>query len=156
MEGDGTSEPLLATPFNELGASISPDGRWVAYVSDESGRPEVYVRAYPGPGGRWLISTDGGNHPVWGPDGKEIFYRAFPGGGMVSVPVEARTEFSPGRPSKLFDGRFEVGDRTFRSYDISPDGKRFLMVQGEEESASTEVVVVLNWFQELERLVPTD
>ena len=112
------------------------------------------MRAYPGPGGRWLISTDGGTHPLWRPDGKEIFYRAFPGSGMMVVPVEASTEFSPGRPGKLFDGRFEMGQRTFRNYDISRDGERFLMVQGKEESASTEVVVVLNWFQELEKLVP--
>ena len=92
--------------------------------------------------------------PLWRPDGKEIFYRAFPGSGMMVVPVEASTEFSPGRPGKLFDGRFEMGQRTFRNYDISRDGERFLMVQGKEESASTEVVVVLNWFQELEKLVP--
>jgi len=158
MEGDGEPEPFLATPFNELDASISPDSRWVAYVSDESGRPEVYVRAFAAsgaPGGRWLISTGGGTHPVWRPDGKEIFYRTIRGGGMMSVPLDATQELSPGRPTKLFDGTFEKGQRTSRNYDISPDGERFLMVQGEGESRSQEIVVVLNWFRELERLVPS-
>ncbi len=156
MEGERKPEPFLETPFNELSAAFSPDGRWIAYHSDESGRHEVYARAYPGPGGKWQISTHGGLHAVWSPDGHEIFYRTDDKKVMV-VPLQLTPELSAGKPKMLFEDRFAWWGFTDRNYDITPDGQRFVMVEdAEEESAPTEIVVVLKWFEELKRLVPTD
>ena len=157
LEGERKPEPFLDTPFSEEGAEFSPDGRWIAYVSDETGRPEVYVTPYPGPGGKFLISKDGGVEPLWAPDGTEIFYRTRSDHKVMVVPVRLVPEFNAGEPKILFEDRFEVGGVTyFRNYDIASDGQRFLMLQLEGESAPTELVVVLNWFEELKRLVPTN
>ena len=160
IDGERKPEPFLDTPFSEQNAEFSPDGRWIAYVSDETGRPEVYVTPYPGPGGKFLISKDGGVEPLWAPDGTEIFYRTRTtlGAGrsdhkVMVVPVRLAPEFSSGKPQTLFEDRFEVGGVTYlRNYDIASDGQRFLMLRG--ESAPTELVVVLNWFEELKRIVP--
>ena len=155
MEGEGGPEPFLATPFNECQAAFSPDGQWIAYVSDEVGRPEVYVRAYPGPGGKWPISTEGGIEPVWGPNAGELFYRSLHGK-MMAVPVRLEPEFNAEKPKILFEDRFETVQSYVRNYDVSPDGKRFVMIQREHQSPPTEIVVVLNWFEELKRLVPKE
>jgi hypothetical protein len=139
---------LLATRFSETSPTLSPDGRWLAYVSNESGRYEVYVQSYPGPGARLQVSTDGGRAPLWSADGRQLFYRY--ADQMMAVPVAAGPSFSAGKPRLLFEGRYAGG------YDVSPDGRRFLMIRIEEESADkTELHVVLNWFEELKRLVPT-
>ncbi|MDA2923602.1 winged helix-turn-helix domain-containing protein [Acidobacteria bacterium AH-259-L09] len=155
MEGEPTAESLLQTQFAELNPVISPDGRWIAYTSDESGRMEVYVRPFPNvEEGKWQISSDGGITPVWGPNGRELFYRN--GEAMMVVSIETEPTFAPGSPEVLFTGRYFSG--TGRHYDISPDGQRFLMIkeqQTEETSARDELVIVLNWFEELKRLVPT-
>ena len=74
---DRKAQPFLRTPFNETAPRFSPDGRWLAYISDESGRFEIYVQPYPGPGGKWQISTEGGTEPVWNPNGRELFYRSW-------------------------------------------------------------------------------
>ena len=152
MEGERKPVPFLETPFGEWAAQFSPDGRWIAYLSDESGRLEVYVLPYPGP--RHQISTNGGFDPLWARDGKEIFYRTNDDKMMV-VPVRLEPEFKAGKPKVLFEGRFQSKHWEVLHYDITPDGQRFVMVESEEESAPTEIIVVLNWFEELKRLVPT-
>ncbi len=155
---DGESEPemLLETPFNEYGGVLSPGDRWLAYVSDESGSDEIYVRPFPGSGGRQQVSTGGGKEPLWSPDGKELFYRA--GDRMMSVPIlSSSPELEIARPMVLFEGRFqtgEIGGNPGTNYDVAPDG-RFVMIQGDSSVAETSLYVVLNWFEELKRLVPT-
>jgi Tol biopolymer transport system component len=149
------AEPLVVTEFNEAHPEFSPDGRWLAYTSDESGGPEVYVRPYPGPGGRIPISTRGGTSPIWAPDGSEIYYRTEDA--VISVRIETKPEFRAGIPRVLFRGQYN-GRFWIRLYDISPDGQRFLMVEpGERETARVnQINLILNWFEELKRLVPTE
>jgi len=156
LDGQRKIEPLIHGPANELWAEVSPDGRWVVYDSDESGQFEVYVRPFPNAyeGKRWQVSAAGGRQPVWSHDGRELFYRDF-SGAVMSVPVAAGPGFSPGRPVRLFEGAGYIGAGAQgggRTYDVSPDG-RFLMVRSGERGA-TSIVVVLNWFDELERLAP--
>jgi eukaryotic-like serine/threonine-protein kinase len=150
MEGKRKPRVFLQTPATETGAALSPDGHWIAYVSDSS----VYVRAFPGPGGTWQISTDSGSQPRWAPDGKEIFYRN--GDAMLAVPVQTQPTFSAGTPKILFRGPYERGAEYYRSYDVSADGQHFLMVKplDSEAPASTQINVVLNWFEELKKKVP--
>jgi serine/threonine-protein kinase len=153
---DRKTEPFLRTPFIEGAPAFSPDARWLAYVSNESGRPEIYVQPYPGPGGKWQISTDGGTEPVWSRNGREVFYRS--GNKMMAVATTTQPRFSAGKPQVLFEGeyfmkRFPVMGPAF---DVSPDGQRFLMVKETDQAPSlTQINVVLNWFEELKRRVPT-
>jgi Tol biopolymer transport system component len=149
------AQPFLRTPFNESAPRFSPDGRWLTYVSDESGRYEIYVQPYPGPGGKWQISTEGGTEPVWNPNGRELFYRS--GDKMMGVDVMTQPGFSVGKPRMLFEGQYLLTLATFPNYDVSPDGQRFLMLKPSEsaESARTQINVVLNWFEELKQKVPT-
>jgi serine/threonine-protein kinase len=167
------AQPFLRTPYEETAPKFSPDGQWLAYSSDESGRREVYVQPYPGPGGKWQISTDGGQEPVWNPNGREMFYRS--GSKMMAVDVNPSrdpsaslragregagavpTAFSAGKPRMLFDGPYLPTIASFQYYDVSPDGQRFLMLKPVESqvSAPTQINVVLNWFEELKRRVPT-
>jgi len=151
LSPEGDTAPLLNSPFNEDAARFSPDGNWLAYVSNESGREEVYVQPYPGPGRRWPISNEGGSEPVWSKEGNELFYRN--GEEMMAVAVETKSEFKAGTPSTLFKGRY-VHD-IFTDYDVSPDGQRFLMIK-ESDKGQAQIKVVLNWFEELKRLVPTN
>jgi eukaryotic-like serine/threonine-protein kinase len=148
------AEPFLRTRFSESVPRFSPDGRWLAYISDESGRYEIYVQPYPGPGGKWLISTEGGTEPVWNPNGRELFYRS--GDKMMSVEVTTQPSFAAGKPRMLFGGRYEAAPLTNPNYAVSADGQRFLMLKPAEhaEDAPTQINVVLNWFEELNRLVP--
>jgi Tol biopolymer transport system component len=153
---DRKAEPFLRTPFNEGGASFSPDGKWVAYVSNESGRPEIYVQPYPGPGGKWQISTDGGTEPLWNRNGRELFYRS--GNKMMAVQVETQPSFSASKPTLLFEREYAASQfpATGIAYDVTHDGQRFLMVREiEQASSATQINVVLNWFEELKRRVPT-
>ena len=150
---DRKPQPFLRTPYNEAVPRFSPDGRWLAYVSDESGRYEVYMQPYPGPGGKSQISTDGGTEPVWNPNGRELFYRS--GDKMMAVDITTQASVSAGKPRMLFEGPYVPTGVTHPNYDISPDGQRFLMIkQSEQESAPTQVNVVLNWFEELKQKVP--
>ena len=147
-----TIESLLSSPFNILRPAIAPDGRWLAYQSDESGRFEVYVRPYPDvEAGLWQISTTGGASAAWSPDGRELFYRS--GDAMMRVDIDASESFVPGTPEVLFEGRYYVGQG--RSYDVAPDG-RFLMLKETDDGAAgvTQIQVVLNWHQELLERVP--
>jgi len=152
---DRKTQPFLQTQSNNFVSRFSPDGHWLAYVSNESDRLEVYVQPYPGPGGRWQISTEGGREPMWNPNGRELFYRN--GNKMMAVEISTKPGFSAGKPRMLFDGEYVVGPATTSNYDVSPDGQRFLMVQSaeQERAAPTQINVVLNWFEELKRRVPT-
>ena len=155
MGGDGASELLLATESVESGPSISSDGNWIAYSSTETGQPEVYVQRFPGLGDKLPISTDGGQQPLWSPDGSELFYRG--PRGMMAVPVETEPMFSAGAPEVLFEQRYYYF-RSDRTYDVAPDG-RFLMIKAgaptDDAAASTaQIVLVEHWFEELKRLVP--
>jgi Tol biopolymer transport system component/predicted Ser/Thr protein kinase len=153
---DRKAQPFLQTPFSEGGATFSPDGHWLAYVSNESGRPEVYVQPYPGPGGKWQISTESGTEPAWNRNGKELFYRT--GNKLMAVDVATQPSFSAGKPHMLFEGQYFSSDWPLIStaYDVSADGQRFLMVKATEQASSaTQINVVLNWFEELKQKVPT-
>jgi eukaryotic-like serine/threonine-protein kinase len=147
-------QPFLKTPYEETAPKFSPDGKWLAYSSDESGRRETYVQPYPGPGGKWQISTDGGQEPVWNPKGGELFYRS--GSKIMAVDITTQPGFAAGRPKALFEGPYLPTAASFPSYDVSPDGQRFLMLKPVESQASapTQINVVLNWFEELKAKVP--
>ena len=157
MEGERTSEMLFDTEFREAGPVVSPDGGWIAYFSDATGQNEVYVQRYPELGSRQIISTDGGQQPLWSPDGHELFYRG--PRGMMVVPVETDPTFRAGDPEVLFEQQYFF-NRSRRTDDLAPDGQRFLMVK---EGAATpteggtsvpQIILVQNWFDELQRLVP--
>ena len=150
------AQPFLQTPFNEGGATFSPDGHWLAYVSNESGRPEVYVQPYPGPGGKWQISTEGGTEPTWNHNGKELFYRS--GNKMMALDVATQPGLIAGKPRMLFEGQYFANEwpQVSTVYDVSTDGQRFLMVKAAEQASSArQINVVLNWFEELKQKVPT-
>jgi eukaryotic-like serine/threonine-protein kinase len=148
------AQPFLQTRFNESAPQFSPDGRWLAYASDESGRFEIYVQPYPGPGGKWQVSTEGGNEPVWNRNGREMFYRS--GDKMMAVEIATQPSFAAGKPKMLFAGQYVPTPVTFPNYDVSPDGQRFLMLKSSEQTqaAPTQINVVLNWFEELKQKVP--
>jgi len=153
---DRKAQPFLQTQFNESTPQFSPDGRWLAYVSDESGRKEIYVQPYPGPGGKWQISTEGGVEPLWNRNGRELFYRSE--NKMMSVEIATKPSFSAGTPKKLFEGAYQLlSGISTPNYDVSPDGQRFLMLKPVEQSQAgpTQINVVLNWFEELKQKVPT-
>jgi len=168
----GEPRPLIQTPFEETNAEFSPDGRWLAYQSNRSGAFEVYVSPFPDVGSNlWLVSTAGGTQPLWSRDGRELFYRS-PNGAVMRVPVTAGAAWSAGTPTQLFESRsyglFEGqsyasgADRATafisRTYDVSPDGQRFLMIKDAEARAqpptAPRIIVVQNWTEELKRLVP--
>ena len=153
---EGSPEPLLATEFNERNAEISPDGGWLAYQSNTSGQDEIYVRPFPNvEDGQWLISRGGGTRPLWSPDGRELFYLDS-GNRLMAVDVQTKPSFAPGNAEELFGGYY--ARQAGRTYDISLDGERFLMIKqsGSDETSSTEFILVQNWFEELKRLVPTE
>jgi Tol biopolymer transport system component len=146
---------FLGTPLLQSAPRFSPDGRWLAYVSDESGRSEIYVQPYPGPGGKWQISTEGGTEPVWNPKGRELFYRS--GAKILAVDIATQPNFAAGKPRMLFEGHYQPTPATSPNYDVSSDGQRFLMLKPieQEQAAPTQINVVLNWFEELKQKVPT-
>ncbi len=158
MDGDGSLEPLLVTDFSEWNADVSPDGRWLAFESDASGQNEVYVQPFPNVDeGRWQISTDGGNRPVWARNGGELFYLN-PGGQLMAVSVRIDPSVTFGSPEIVFEQTYFLGFGG-RTYDVSSDGERFLMIKeggSEETTTPTELILVQNWFEELKRLVPTN
>jgi serine/threonine-protein kinase len=155
-------EPLLETPFDERGGSVSPDGTWLAYQSNSAGRFEIYVRPFPNVGaGQWQVSNTGGIEPVWARSGRELFYRT-PDGVLMKVPVGPRgTTWSAGIATKLGDERYftGAGNNVGRQYDVSLDGQRFLMIKEgggtDQTAAPPQIIVVQHWTEELTRLVPT-
>jgi serine/threonine-protein kinase len=150
---DNKSLPWLQTEFDEGTASISPDGQWVSYVADQSGRPEVWVRPYPGPGAPIRVSSDGGQEPIWSRSGNELFYQS--GDALMSAEVVGRgTSLEFKAPRALFRGGFVPFDANVpRTYDVGKDG-RFLMIREAPGVRPASLVVVLNWFEELRRRAP--
>ena len=149
---DGTpARPFLSTASVEWNPRFSPDGRWLAYQSSESGRSEIYVRPFPGPGARHPISNGGGSEPVWSANGRELFYLT--GDAMMAVDITARPDFGAGSPRRLFQGQYKRSATGTSAYAVSGDGRRFLRIQAvRPEQPLTEIHVVLNWFDELARL----
>ena len=149
LNGKGAPFPVAQTPFDELSGQFSPDGKWVAFQSNESGRPDVYLQPFPGPGNKSLISPNGGTHARWRRDGEELFYLA-PDGRLMAVPIRvALNRAAPeiGTPVPLFvppiGGAIQRGD--FRQlYMVSPDGKQFL-VATVTEGPTSPIAVILNW-----------
>ncbi len=139
------ARPWLEAAGSSTQARISPDGRWVAYLSNESGRREVYVRSFADAAGRWQISTEGGLEPLWSRDGRELFFRE--GDRMMAVDVLDGATFKPGTPRMLFEGAFAGPDYPLGSYGISPDGRRFLMLRAlnERPKPVAAINVVQNW-----------
>jgi serine/threonine-protein kinase len=145
------SQAIVKTRFSEYSPHVSPDGRWVAYNSDESGRPEIYISPFPGPGGKTVISTDGGTEPHWSRDGRELFYRN--GDSMMAVTLAPGSSLAAGSPRRLFEGRYQVSDTSSGAYDVSSEG-RFLMIQPTvAEQPATEFNIVLGWFDEVKARV---
>jgi serine/threonine-protein kinase len=146
--------PLMATRFSELNADVSADGRWVAYQSNESGRDEIYVRPFPTvASGLWQISNGGGSQPVWARNGRELFYVA--PSGLMSAPIQKSSSFAFGNPRLVLKDAADTYwlSTVGRSYDVSPDGERFLMLKQEMQAAAT-IQVARNWHTELNKLVP--
>ena len=160
VSGGGEAQPFLATSqFNYFDAEFSPDGRWMTYVSNESGASEVYVQAFPGPGDRHAISGGGGGNPMWSPNGRELFYSVgTPGQGkqkFMAVDITPGESFKSGAPHVLFEGIWTV-TTPLRSYDVMPDGQHFIMERPEyiPDQKVTKLNVVLNWFDELRKRAP--
>jgi eukaryotic-like serine/threonine-protein kinase len=166
LVGDRKYRPLLKEKYSEYQPQISPSGKWMAYTSEESGQAEVYVRPFPDvDGGRWQVSTGGGNSPLWSRDGRELFYHS--GDATMAVAVKTEPAFSLETPKILFrasyafvssSGQF-LSTPLFYPWDISPDGKRFLMIKPpgvapSAEGAPRKINIVLNWFEELKQRVP--
>ena len=159
---EGEPQPFIESPFEEGWPAFSPDGRWLAYGSNQSGRWEVYVTSYPGRGPRVQISTDGGVAPTWAPNGRELFFRKHQDvegtSSMWAVDVRTEPDFSAAKPRELFKGSGYLLRPGYRSYDVTLDGQKFLMTKRRprSEEAVTHLNVTFNWFEELKRLVPTD
>ena len=152
--GEGaTLMELVNTGFAEFAAALAPDGRWLAYQSNETDRSEIYVRDMSAAGGRWQISTGGGEEPRWSHDGRELYYRN--GNLFMSVAISTKPSFQASTPTNLFGGIFDLRTNTGITYDVDPKGNRFLMIRPAEESIAPSVMIVLNWFEELRRLAPT-
>ena len=161
MEGDRKYRPLLKEKYHEFQPQVSPNGRWMAYVSNESGQAQIYVRPFPAvDSGLWQVSTGGGNSPLWSRDGQELFYRN--GSAVMAVAVKTEPSFDiVGTPQTLFRGPYlsqpsRLVNTALQTYlwDVSPDGKRFLMMKEAGTAASTRINIVLNWFEELKQRVP--
>jgi Tol biopolymer transport system component len=153
--GSKRVRPFLNSQFNEWYPEFSPNGRWIAYSSDESKRNEVYVRPFPGPGMKRQVSSQGAIQPLWARNGKQLFYRWQDQ--VWAVDVRTDGEFWASKPRLLFERPGYAPGAPIRSYDLSLDGQRFLMVKLEQRKPTpvTEMILVQNWFEELKRLAPT-
>ncbi|HXV90658.1 MAG TPA: protein kinase, partial [Gemmatimonadales bacterium] len=148
LDGDRAPRELLRSPaFDNHSPALSPDGRWLAYVSEESGRAEVYVRPFPGPGGRAQVSNGGGTEPRWAPSGRAIFFRN--GAAMMQASVRTEPAFALSETHRLFTGPF-INGMIYPNYDVARDGRSFVMIRPDQASSQT-VMVVLNWFANLGR-----
>ena len=143
--------PLLDGPFEERTPTVSNNGRWLAYVSNETGQDEVYVTPYPGPGPKESVSLGGGLSPAWSADGRELFYRD--SNRVMVVDIETDPSFVAGTPRELFTGNYRGDLHGHSGWDVAPDGQHFVMIESPE---SVEINIVLNWHEELKRLVPVD
>jgi dipeptidyl aminopeptidase/acylaminoacyl peptidase len=161
LDKDHTIQPLVQTPFAELNGEISSDGRWLAYQSNDSGQDQIFVRPFPDvTSGLWQVSTSGGAQPLWSRNGQELFYIA-PNGALMRVQVGSGNKWAAGAPTKVTDASsfVEPSNGGVRSYDVSADGKRFLMIKPSsaagQNGSPAKLIVVQNWLEELKRLVPT-
>jgi len=153
----GEPEPFLNTPFSERSPAFSPDGRWLAYTSDESRNFEVYVRPFPGPGGKWQISTGGGDFPRWSRNGKELLYCAGDNRIMVAKYATSGDSFHADRPQIWSPGQFNCNGFV-PEFDLHPDGKRLAVLKASgtgEVLKGDKVSFIFNFFDELRRKVPT-
>jgi serine/threonine protein kinase len=160
LQGDGTPRPLDDSKYAQGSPKFSPDGRWLGYCSNESGKAQVYVQAFPGPGPKIQVSNDGGTDPVWKRSGGELFYRN--GDSILAVAVSTASTFSAGRPQELWKGHYSHGmssscgapGLTSSNYDVTAEGKRFLMIKDEDQDLATskQIIVALGWAEELNRL----
>ncbi len=149
--GDSAMRPLIRTDYDNFGAVISPNGKWIAYLSNESRQNQVYVRPFPSvDSARWTVSVNGGEEPLWAHNGRELFFRT-QAGELMSVPVETQGEFHAGTPTRLFINPGLQLDEYHRAYDISPDDRQFIMVRT-SLGGSQSLGLVLNWGAEVERL----
>jgi serine/threonine-protein kinase len=159
LDGSRQRTALVQTPFAERNGITSPDGRWLAYEANDSGQFEVYVRPFPDVhSGHWQVSTGGGTRPLWARNGQELFYLS-PSGALMRIGVERRESWAATTPTLLIkDGYVTVpGGYTGRTYDISPDGQRFLMLKAggaDQPAAPASLIVVQRFDEELKRLVP--
>jgi hypothetical protein len=163
LQGDWRPRPIDNTKYAQGSAKFSPDGRWLAYCSNESGMPQAYVQAFPGPGPKIQVSTDGGTDPVWKRSGDEIFYRN--GDSMMAVSISTAPTIRAGRPQELWRGHYTHGTSsscglpgaTSSNYDVTADGTRFLMIKDDDQDRTTsrQIVVVLGWSEELNRVSKT-
>jgi serine/threonine-protein kinase len=147
---DHKTQIFLQTKSNESAPQFSPDGRWLAYTSDESGHNEIYVVPYPGPGGKWQISSDSGREPLWNRNGRELFFRN--GNKMMAAPIDTQHGFSAGTPKMLFQGQYVTLANSTPNYDVTADGQKFLMLK--TTVPPTQINVIVNWFEELKQKVP--
>ena len=160
MEGAPTPRPFITSPHRDMCPQFSPDGQWLAYFSNEPDHSGVYIRPYPEPEIKWLVSGKQGgimvpltqpkfqaSEPMWSPAGSELFY--YRDGKMMVASIQTQPKFQASPPRVLFEGSY------FPAFDISPDGQRFLMAKQEPRREDGQINVVLNWFEELKRLVPT-
>ena len=154
LDRERTPRELLKTRFNERGARFSPDDRYLAYVSDETGRSEVYVRAVSGEGGTLQVSLDGGTAPLWAPNGREIFFRN--GNAVISADISLTPPIRVGRSRLLFTGNYGAASIDSPGYDVTPDGNAFIMVKPYDETVVSRMIVIVNWFEELKRLAPAN
>jgi len=160
LDGSGPSKPLMGDPrYNYMNAEISPDGRWIAYDSNESGSAEVYVRPFPAiESGRWQISSGGGNRPAWSRSGRELFFlspQPHPPVRVMATPIQSGASFTFGKPQPLFDVTgLTGGGGVGRNYDVAPDG-RFLFIRAIDEARAGQpaprpsLVVVTHWVDEV-------
>ena len=158
LGGENRTEGLIETEGVDIHGRVSPDGRWMAYASTESGQFEVYVRPFPNvDDGRWQISRAGGSSPLWAPDGQELFFKGAGVSDVMAVTVETEPTFNPGNPEVLFTGQYRASaPGRGPAWDVAPDG-RFLMIRSAGatgQAAAPHIVVVENWVEELKRLVP--
>ena len=145
---DRESRPFLDSAFRETRARFSPDGRWVVHESNESGQLEIYVQAFPGPGRKWQISTNGGSDPRFGPEGDELYYLDS-GLNMMRVAVQPGEAFEAGIPEPMFSASLRTFSFIHNRYLLSPDGERFLLLSSLGEQTTPPTTVVLNWNDEV-------
>ena len=152
-------QSFVATDAWEQWPDFAPDGRWLAYVSDKTGRNEVYVRSFPGGDKEYVVSNNGGSSPLWSPDGRELFYRDLEAKKLIKVDITTQPDFSVGQPLVVFEFATGIVTNPIRSHDITPDGRDFLFCvssqPGPKPVSVTQLNLVQNWFEELKRLVPT-
>ena len=149
LTGDRKPQPFLTTKFDEWQASLSPDGKWLAYVSNQSGTYQVYIQPFPNGSGRWQVSTDEGYEPRWAPNGKTLYY--YNPGRIMSVQIQAGSSLVIGKPQVLFSGYYKKTTDSGLNYDVSPDGQFFITTKSNDgDDNLRQINLVLNWFDDIQ------